>query len=147
MFLTSYNRILYSNINKLFTWSIAGVSKGNRGKWLFKNLNVYVLLCFKLGSWFSTHQYEKKRKVQAIILLSREEISSRKALQAGELHSQLVVRPQHCPEGREIPAAFTHHTRCTQTLRSLTTGVEGHKLASASHLWLRRPAPWRSSKS
>lgn len=142
---SSHHIILYSNINKLLTWSIAEVSKRNReGSSYLRTFSMLQtgLLIFYSSIW-------EKKKGPSYYLLSREEISSRKATQAGELHSQLPVRQLRLRKslGREIAAVFTQHTRCMLICRSLTTGVVRHKLASTSHLWLRWPAPWRSSKS
>lgn len=92
---------------------------------------------FYASNWAVDFLLINMRKKEGFkLLLSREEISSRKAPQAGELHSQLPVRQLKVGKslGREIPAAFTHHTRCMRTRRSLTTGVVGHKLASTAHL-------------
>lgn len=48
-----------------------------------------------MGDFLLINMKEKK-KARSIILLSREHISSRKALQAEGLHSQLAVGQQYC---------------------------------------------------
>lgn len=45
--LCSNHIILYSNINRLFTLSIAGAYKETASEWLMGNLTNYFLLCFK----------------------------------------------------------------------------------------------------
>lgn len=50
--LCSNHIILYSNINRLFTLSIAGAYKETVSEWLMENLTNYFLLCFKLGGHF-----------------------------------------------------------------------------------------------
>lgn len=117
MFFESYNIILYSNINKLFTLSITGGSKGTQRVGIIKNLNIYFLL-FQIG-WmvFYSSTYIKAR---TIILLSREEISSRKTLQAGRASfTSCSSDSSFALRVRGIPVAFIYRKKCICTLRSL----------------------------
>lgn len=64
--LCSNHIILYSNINRLFTLSIAGAYKETASEWLTGNLTNYFLLCFKLGGQFSTGHYKRTRKARTL---------------------------------------------------------------------------------
>lgn len=124
-FFKSYNIILYSHINKLFTLSLTGGSKGTKrgNNYLRTSISISFYASNWVGDFLLINIYIKAR---TNVLLSREEMSSRKTLQAGRASFTSCSSNSSFALGvREIPVAFIYRKKCMWTPRGLAIGQSG----------------------